>query len=297
MRECGDLLRTNQTNESRKTLPQYIYRARFNIANEELLCHASRIGKEDRSSLSTLFKKVSRYFQHSSYPFRDSRLRLRLDLTEPNSFTSSQRIKMPVTELLFPLYKPESQSLEELKQKEQQIFQSFYGVEGLQAAFHGVVLEDNGVAVDPKTRGVLVLGKFPYSYCVNVVLIGGVLDWTNSSSFHAFYPTSPSYLSFGQTFKPFVAAPATPELYEAGGRSLSCVSSNFTQIIKVKSSKATEEAWRRLEESLGEFPIERPSFYHANGIEKDEGVFLGLIGWRSWQVRLCDDMGCVGLMQ
>jgi hypothetical protein len=49
---------------------------------------------------------------------------------------------MPVTELVFPLYKPDSQSLEELKQKEHQIFQSFYGVEGLEAAFHGVVLED-----------------------------------------------------------------------------------------------------------------------------------------------------------
>jgi hypothetical protein len=70
---------------------------------------------------------------------------------------------MPVTELVFPLYKPDSQSLEELKQKEHQIFQSFYGVEGLEAAFHGVVLEDNGVAVDPiKPRGVLVLGKFAH---------------------------------------------------------------------------------------------------------------------------------------
>ncbi|KAJ8099024.1 hypothetical protein POJ06DRAFT_126368 [Lipomyces tetrasporus] len=172
---------------------------------------------------------------------------------------------MPVTELVFPLYKPDPQSLEELKQKENQIFQSFCGVEGLKAAFRGVVLEDNGVAVDPKTRGILVL------------------DWTDSSSFHTFYPTSPNYASFGTMFTPFVAAPATPELYEAGGRSLSCTSSNFVQIIKVKSSKATEEAWKRLEESLREFGIKTPNFYHANGIEKDEGVFLGLIGWRSWQ--------------
>jgi len=122
-----------------------------------------------------------------------------------------------------------------------------------------------------------------------VLLTRGILDWTDSSSFHAFYPASPNYAAFGKSLKPFVAAPATPELYEAGGRSLSCTSSNFTQIIKVKSSKATEEAWKRLEESLGEFPNDKPCFYHANGIEKDEGVFLGLIGWRSWQVCLCDD--------
>jgi hypothetical protein len=126
-----------------------------------------------------------------------------------------------------------------------------------------------------------------------VLLTGGMLDWTDSSSFHAFYPTSPNYASFGKTFKPFVAAPATPELYEARGRSLSCTSSDFTQIIKVKFSKATEEAWKRLQDSFGESPMEKPSFHHANGIEKDEGVFLGLIGWRSWQVRSCDDQGCV----
>lgn len=71
-------------------------------------------------------------------------------------------MKMPVTELVFPLYNPDSQSLEELEQKAHQIFHSFQGVEGLKAAFRGVVLEDNGVAIDPKiTRGVLVLGKFP----------------------------------------------------------------------------------------------------------------------------------------
>lgn len=120
-----------------------------------------------------------------------------------------------------------------------------------------------------------------------------ILDWTDSSSFHSFYPASPNYASFGKAFKPFVAAPVTPELYEAGGPSVSCASSNFTQIIKVKSSKATEEAWQRLEASLGELPVEKPSLYHANGIEKDEGVFLGLIGWRSWQVCLCDDIRCV----
>lgn len=70
---------------------------------------------------------------------------------------------MPVTELVFPLYKPDSQSLAELKQKENEIFQSLSSVEGLNVAFCGVVLEDNGVAVDSKnTRGVLVLGKFAY---------------------------------------------------------------------------------------------------------------------------------------
>jgi hypothetical protein len=68
---------------------------------------------------------------------------------------------MPVTELVFPLYNPDSQSLEELKQKEHQVFQSLYGVKGLEAAFRGVVLEDNGVIVNPtRTRGVLVLGTF-----------------------------------------------------------------------------------------------------------------------------------------
>lgn len=77
-----------------------------------------------------------------------------------------------------------------------------------------------------------------------------------------------------------------PEIYEAEGqvRATSCFAAPVTQIIKAKSGKETEEAWKRLEVAIEEQGFGKPSFYHANGIEKDEDIFLGLIGWNSLQV-------------
>lgn len=72
---------------------------------------------------------------------------------------------MPVTELVFPSYKSDPQSLAELKAKENQIFRSFSGVPGLEKACRGIILEENGVSVDAASmRNVLVLGElFPLS--------------------------------------------------------------------------------------------------------------------------------------
>jgi hypothetical protein len=67
---------------------------------------------------------------------------------------------MPVTELVHPSYKLDSQSVAGLKEKYTEIFQHFSGVDGLQAKFHGTIIEENGARVDPKSmRSVLILGK------------------------------------------------------------------------------------------------------------------------------------------
>lgn len=117
-----------------------------------------------------------------------------------------------------------------------------------------------------------------------------MIDWDTSSSFHDFFPKSNKFEAFVTTIKPFVADPATPELYEAEDRSISCTSSNITQIIKASSTEETENMWKQLEGAITESPTDKPSFYHAKGIEKDEGTFLGLIGWQNLQVRRTSDM-------
>ncbi|KAK9251979.1 hypothetical protein V1507DRAFT_255678 [Lipomyces tetrasporus] len=173
---------------------------------------------------------------------------------------------MPITELVFPAFKKDSQSVAELKQNERQILQSFSGAADLIGVFRGPLIGENGATVDPSSlRSVLVL------------------EWANAAAFHAFYPNSDQYQAFVKKVKPFVTAPATPQLYEAGGQSTACTSSNITQMIKVKSNQTTEEAWKRLEGTIEELLTDKPHFYHANGIENDEGVFLGLIGWKSLQ--------------
>lgn len=113
-----------------------------------------------------------------------------------------------------------------------------------------------------------------------------MIEWDNSSSFHAFFPNSHNFQAFVMALKPFMAAPATPELYEAEERSISCTSSNITQIIKVKSTKETAHTWKQLEGYITKSATHETSFYHADGIEKDEGTFLGLIGWKNLEVSL-----------
>jgi len=198
---------------------------------------------------------------------------------------------MPITELVFPLYKLDPQSLAGLKEKTPEIFQSFSGVEGLQAAFRGPILEEDGAAVDLQSmRSVLVLGRLSHACLTTLLLTWGVIDWDTPSSFHNFFPNSPNFKAFVTTIKPFLAGPATPELYEAEERSASCKSSNITQIIKATSTKETEDMWKQLEGAITESATDKPSFYHAKGIEKDEGTFLGLIGWKNLQVRRTSDM-------
>ena len=66
---------------------------------------------------------------------------------------------MPVTELVFPSYKLDKQSLSGLKENEPDIFRSFSGVEGLQIGFRGAILEEDGVSVDTNSmRSLLLLG-------------------------------------------------------------------------------------------------------------------------------------------
>lgn len=92
-------------------------------------------------------------------------------LTEQNSFLTSQRVKMTITELVFPSYKLDPQSLAELRRKEHQIFQSFSGVVDLNAAFSGLVIEENCAGVDPNSmKSVLVLGRLSCEYGTTLLL-------------------------------------------------------------------------------------------------------------------------------
>jgi hypothetical protein len=111
-----------------------------------------------------------------------------------------------------------------------------------------------------------------------------IIEWTDASSFHNFYPKSSGFQGLVQSVKPFVDAPAVPELYEAQPRSTACTSASITQVIKTVSGNETEQAWGQLEKAITDSTVDKPAFYHAVGIEKDQGSFLGLIGWKSLNV-------------
>ncbi|GAD97556.1 conserved hypothetical protein [Paecilomyces variotii No. 5] len=171
--------------------------------------------------------------------------------------------RMPITELVFPSFKKDPETLKALE-NEWENFKSLIGTQGVQAVFRGSILEDNGQSVPAESvRSILVI------------------DWVDHAAFQGFYPNSDNYKSFIGAFKPLVAAPAVPQLYESQERSIACTSSNVMQVIKAKSGQETEEKWGRLEEAIRGLAEDRASLYHANGIGKDDGTFLGLIGWKS----------------
>ncbi|PNP38108.1 hypothetical protein TGAM01_v201371 [Trichoderma gamsii] len=167
---------------------------------------------------------------------------------------------MPLTEVVFPVFKLDPETLATLQAATPTLFSTIKGVPGLLNFLRGPLLEENGQAVDPSThRSVLSL------------------EWENAESFHGFYPSSDAFLGFINIVKPLVAAPPNPQLFQAENRSTSCLSSSLTQIIKGKAASGTEETWKKIEQLLGE----KIPTYHANGIEKDAAEFLGLIGWKS----------------
>ncbi|KAL4869036.1 hypothetical protein BDV12DRAFT_196657 [Aspergillus spectabilis] len=171
---------------------------------------------------------------------------------------------MPITELIFPVWKTDPRSVAGLKQSEPEIFKHFCGVEGLEARFRGAIVEANGITVKPESLKSLI-----------------VLEWTDASSFHNFYPKSSRFQGLVQSIKPFVDAPAVPELHEAQSRATACTSAGITQVIKTASGNETEQVWGQLEKAITVSAVDKPAFYHAVGIEKDQGSFLGLIGWKS----------------
>lgn len=67
---------------------------------------------------------------------------------------------MPVTEIVFPVFKSDPESVATLKENQSDIFQNFSGVRGLEAAFYGHILEENSTPVDPNNmRKILILGE------------------------------------------------------------------------------------------------------------------------------------------
>ncbi|KAK9368565.1 hypothetical protein V1509DRAFT_73810 [Lipomyces kononenkoae] len=166
---------------------------------------------------------------------------------------------MPITELVFPSYKQDPASIAGLKEKENQIIQSFANIDGLTRFHHGEILEEDGISVKPESMKRIL-----------------ILKWTDISSFHAFYPKSAQFGAFVNIVKPFMAGPATPELYE---QSTPSTLSTLMQFIRVKQNDGTEEAWKALGEVVGH----SARFQHAKGVENDSGTFLGLVAWGEWE--------------
>ena len=118
-------------------------------------------------------------------------------------------------------------------------------------------------------------------------LINFHAEWDDEKHFHSFFPASEKFQTFVKTLAPFMAGKASPELYAPKqGSFQSPLTSPVTQIIKAPSNGVeTGRKWDELVASINNTAAEPPKIYSASGIGKDEGVFKGLLGWSSIEVR------------
>lgn len=74
---------------------------------------------------------------------------------------------MTITELLWPVFKPDTQTQAEFAAKAPDIFSHFVGIPGLRHFFRGRVLFDKGEPVDEGSgRGALILGSLILVYFI-----------------------------------------------------------------------------------------------------------------------------------
>lgn len=72
---------------------------------------------------------------------------------------------MPITEVIFPLFKLDPESLAGRDAAIASMFTAMQGVVGIQNLVRGPLLEENGQPIDPNTyRSVISLGKPKFIY-------------------------------------------------------------------------------------------------------------------------------------
>ena len=97
--------------------------------------------------------------------------------------------------------------------------------------------------------------------------------------------------------KDHLDTPAGPELFEASNFPASGLFAGVAQIVKMKGvSSNVEPKWQQVEDAVKSSVAkdEAPHFFHGNGVEKWEGMFVGIIGWKDLEVSFshCDDCKC-----
>ncbi|KAL4937919.1 hypothetical protein BDV06DRAFT_226495 [Aspergillus oleicola] len=194
--------------------------------------------------------------------------------------------KTQITELLFPIFKKDPETQATLAKDGPKLFSHLIGLPGIQFLAWGLVLYDDGERLESHHRGVVLL------------------EWDDPSSLYSFYPSSPKFADFIKGVRPLVPEPDTPELFATVTSAAVTGSAGITQIIKVNERPSTEAVWNRLKNALSRKEM-APVLSHSRGIEDQEGIFLGLIGWGSVEkyeeskidevvVGLLEDLGAAG---
>lgn len=105
-----------------------------------------------------------------------------------------------------------------------------------------------------------------------------------------------SFQGFKDKLIPYIAAFPTPQLFSADIRSINVLEAPFVGVLKVKPSNGIEEcrkAWVELKTAIRGASMS-VQFHNATGtgVGCDEDDFVGLIGWKSLEVRSSLTLSC-----
>jgi hypothetical protein len=169
---------------------------------------------------------------------------------------------MVISEFVFPLFKQDAESVAELGKQSEHIFGHFREFKDVKHLFLGNVIFDKGEPVPADSgRGFLGLG------------------WDSIESFHAVYPNSDVFHRFIGSVKPFLAGAVAPALFETESASKPCLLQPACQVLKGPQNSKAE--WAKLRDAVAKLDVQEPEYLDGNGVDKEEGQFLGLIGWKS----------------
>lgn len=201
--------------------------------------------------------------------------------------SSSTHLRMPITELVFPSFKPNV----DFKPTITEALRHFDGVEGLLLLRLGRIIQANDAPLPVEKSTLLILGKQQIAQRLLLYDTDNTFflpEWEQISQFETFF-ASDEFKQFGAKVKPIAAAPAIPQLFEAHTRSIDCTSAILTQIFKLRvadmrEKSAAEEAWQNLVKINDSTEASTRKFFHGWGLQNVEGELLGMIGWESTEV-------------
>ncbi|KAH8797747.1 hypothetical protein F5884DRAFT_151178 [Xylogone sp. PMI_703] len=188
---------------------------------------------------------------------------------------------MPITEFVFPKPKADPITRQELKNKLPEFLADcFSGTSGLLGLYLGEILDLSFIkepsASDYSDGGVCLL-----------------LEWDQQTSFENFFASS-KFGGFKSSFLPYVAGPSMLELFESDERSIATTSAPYTQVIRLvlpempDAKQQVESLWNSFTAVLVSLQERKsrdsPDFFSGQGMKNVQGVFVGIIGWKSLKI-------------
>ena len=193
---------------------------------------------------------------------------------------------MAITELVFPMFKPESaqQALGTLRAESM----TFNGTFGLLSRRVGHVQRLNDQVISASHRAILALGILS-SDIKPIPLLSSCTEWNDSKDFRKFFPATEIFGAFRNKMSPYLVQVPLPQPFRpAPGYSHSneLFESAVTQIFVEKVGAEKEEiekAWGKLAEMLIK-ENKGIKLWAGWGLENAEGSWVGIVGWSGAEV-------------